>query len=136
MQTEYSTQKEYNAANVQIVSPYGFTNVPCSSAKSMYRLCDSMPLLFCTRLVKFTIFLGLGISTLKEAALMHITSSLTPENITHEFCSTFTSKYDEVRRIEQEYLIGHWVCLCSMYDSVRFLHVISSGRGQRIVEFS
>jgi hypothetical protein len=65
---------------------------------------------FLLRLVLFTMFTGLGILELKRAALEYIKSSLTPENILAEFCSTFTLNFEEVLRIEQEYLISHWVC--------------------------
>ena len=65
---------------------------------------------FLRRLVLFTTFTGLGIPDLKRAALEYIKSSLTPENILAEFCSTFTLNFDEVLQIEQEYFISHWVC--------------------------
>lgn len=52
---------------------------------------------------------GLEILDLKQAALKHITRSLTIESITTELTSEFTSRYPEIRQIQKEYLIAHWV---------------------------
>jgi hypothetical protein len=70
---------------------YSSSDVPRSNAKSIYKLCDR-----------------LDIPELKAAALQHIQSSLTPENITAELNSPFTSRFPEIRRMENDYLKSHW----------------------------
>jgi len=67
------------------------TNVPTSSAKSMYRLCHR-----------------LDIADLKAAALEHIKYSLTPENISAELSSPFTIRFAEIKAMEQDYFVTHW----------------------------
>jgi len=82
---------DYNAMEPDVISPIIQGGIPRSSAKSIYKLCDR-----------------LDIVDLKEAALDHIRCSLTSENITTEICSAFTSRYPEVRKIQNEYLKKHW----------------------------
>jgi len=79
------------SAKSRAVSSHGLTNVPSSSAKSMYRLCHR-----------------LEIPKLKTAALKHIEKSLTPKNITAEICSGFTSRFPEIQEIEKKYLKSQW----------------------------
>lgn len=89
---------------------YSSSDVPRSNAKSIYKLCDRKPhSQVSTTYVDLSA--GLDIPELKAAALQHIQSSLTPENITTELNSPFTSRFPEIRRMENEYLKSHWVRL-------------------------
>lgn len=92
--TSSDLSESLNDCNVSEPDPIGIItpeDVPCSNAKSIYKLCDR-----------------LQIPELKAAALDHIRCSLTPENITTEICSSFTSRYSEVREIQKGYLRAHW----------------------------
>ena len=86
-------------------------NVPKSNAKSVYKLCHrgSCHLFDFWRSADISFTAGLEIAELKAAALEHIRSSLTPENVVTEICSPFTSRFPEVRKIEKEYLKANWV---------------------------
>ncbi|GAA5991610.1 hypothetical protein JCM10908_005789 [Rhodotorula pacifica] len=63
---------------------------PCS-AKAIYRLADKM-----------------GLAELKERAYEHIVQSLTPQNIVYEVFGSFSTRFDEVRRVEVAYLLDKW----------------------------
>ncbi|GAA5952810.1 hypothetical protein JCM8115_002356 [Rhodotorula mucilaginosa] len=63
---------------------------PCS-AKAIYRLADKM-----------------GLAELKERAYEHIVQSLTPQNIVYEVFGSFSTRFDEVRRVEVAYLLEKW----------------------------
>jgi len=61
------------------------------SAKAIYRLADK-----------------LNLTELKSRAFEHITRSLTVQNIPMEVFSSFTSAYEEIRKIEVNYMLTHW----------------------------
>lgn len=61
------------------------------SAKAVYRLADKLNLI-----------------ELKSRAFEHITRSLTVQNIPMEVFSSFTSAYEEIRKIEVNYMLAHW----------------------------
>ncbi|GJN87729.1 hypothetical protein Rhopal_000684-T1 [Rhodotorula paludigena] len=63
---------------------------PCS-AKAIYRLSDKMDL-----------------AELKERAYEHIVSSLTAQNIVYEVFGSFSSRFDEIRRVEVAFLLDKW----------------------------
>jgi len=90
---------------------YSSSDVPRSNAKGIYKLCDR-----------------LDIPELKAAALLHIQSSLTPENITTELNSPFTSRFPEIRRMENEYLKSHWK---DIRDSHGFSKLITKAFGDQ-----
>ncbi|GAA6048051.1 hypothetical protein JCM3770_000167 [Rhodotorula araucariae] len=62
-----------------------------ASAKAIYRLADKM-----------------GLAELKERAYEHVVSSLTAENIVYEVFGSFSSRFDEIRRVEVAFLLDKW----------------------------
>jgi hypothetical protein len=74
------------------------SDVPWASAKSMYRLCDSVytvsdeVLPQCSQ----TIMPGLGAQDIVVAAKSHIMGSLTPANVVDEVTSTFAQRYPDI----------------------------------------
>jgi hypothetical protein len=46
----------------------------------------------------------------KNAAARHIEASLTPDNVMSEIFSNFSSEYDDIYKLELEYVKQHWVC--------------------------
>jgi len=63
---------------------------PCS-AKAMYKLADKLDLL-----------------DLKSRAFKHILKSMTIQNTPHEMFSSFSAKFDDVRKVQIEYFLAHW----------------------------
>jgi len=63
---------------------------PCS-AKAMYQLADKLNLL-----------------ELKARAFKHIIKSMTVQNIPHEMFSSFSARFEEVRKVQVEYFLTHW----------------------------
>jgi len=57
----------------------------------MYALCDRLDIL-----------------DLKQAAVMHIKSALTPTNALHEIFSVFSSKHEEIFQAELEFVKKQW----------------------------
>ncbi|GAA5850768.1 hypothetical protein JCM9279_003914 [Rhodotorula babjevae] len=62
-----------------------------ASAKAVYRLADKM-----------------GLVELKERAYDHVVSSLTSQNIVYEVFGSFSSRFDEIRRVEVNFLLEKW----------------------------
>ncbi|GAA5892243.1 hypothetical protein JCM8208_001491 [Rhodotorula glutinis] len=62
-----------------------------ASAKAIYRLADKM-----------------GLVELKERAYDHVVSSLTAQNIVYEVFGSFSSRFDEIRRVEVNFLLEKW----------------------------
>ncbi|BGP37063.1 hypothetical protein JCM10449v2_000967 [Rhodotorula kratochvilovae] len=62
-----------------------------ASAKAIYRLADKM-----------------GLAELKERAYEHVVSSLTAQNIVYEVFGSFSSRFDEIRRVEVAFLLDKW----------------------------
>ncbi|KAI0700040.1 hypothetical protein C8T65DRAFT_658475 [Cerioporus squamosus] len=61
------------------------------SAKSVYRLAEQ-----------------LGLQDLKERAFQHIMKSLTVDTVVHEVFSAFSAAFENVRRVEVDYMLEHW----------------------------
>ncbi|KAG1715720.1 hypothetical protein ID866_1436 [Astraeus odoratus] len=64
---------------------------PCS-AKAVYRLADK-----------------LGLLELKERAYQHIQKSLSVENIPYEVFSPFSATFPDIRKVQVNYFLEHWV---------------------------
>ncbi|PIL22908.1 hypothetical protein GSI_15604 [Ganoderma sinense ZZ0214-1] len=62
------------------------------SAKSVYRLADKLEL-----------------QDLKERAFQHIVRSLTVDNVMHEAFSAFSAAFEDVRKVEVNYMFEHWL---------------------------
>ncbi|KAL5519976.1 hypothetical protein ACEPAG_1636 [Sanghuangporus baumii] len=63
---------------------------PCS-AKAAYRVADK-----------------LGLSDLKDRAFQHIVKSLTIHNVPYEMFSSFSSTFEDVRKMEVAFFLEHW----------------------------
>ncbi|PLW30182.1 hypothetical protein PCANC_22149 [Puccinia coronata f. sp. avenae] len=98
----YSSRKAYGHAMIAKAAFIGSggQSVPSGSAvdsslvcsaKAIYRLADK-----------------LNLTELKSRAFEHITRSLTVQNIPMEVFSSFTSAYEEIRKIEVNYMLTHW----------------------------
>ncbi|RDX50240.1 hypothetical protein OH76DRAFT_1380865 [Lentinus brumalis] len=61
------------------------------SAKSVYRLAEQ-----------------LGLQELKERAFQHIVKSLTVDTVVHEVFSAFSTAFEDVRKVEVDYMLAHW----------------------------
>ncbi|RPD77408.1 hypothetical protein L226DRAFT_532213 [Lentinus tigrinus ALCF2SS1-7] len=61
------------------------------SAKSVYRLAEQ-----------------LGLQDLKERAFQHIVKSLTVDTVVHEVFSAFSAAFEDVRKVELQYMSEHW----------------------------
>ncbi|KAH9943866.1 hypothetical protein B0H21DRAFT_823409 [Amylocystis lapponica] len=83
--------------------------VPCS-CKSMYRLADEI-----------------GLDVLKVLALDHLRSQLSAESILAEIFSSFTSRYEEVKKIELHALTNFWHDLNGKPVSTEIFARIASG---------
>ncbi|KAG5726868.1 hypothetical protein E4T56_gene1122 [Termitomyces sp. T112] len=64
--------------------------VPCS-AKAMYRLADRIDL-----------------PELKARASQHIVKSLTVENIAYEIFTPFAAAFEDIRKVQVDFFLGHW----------------------------
>ncbi|KAI1794804.1 hypothetical protein LXA43DRAFT_1072322 [Ganoderma leucocontextum] len=62
------------------------------SAKSVYRLADKLEL-----------------QDLKDRAFQHIVRSLTVDNVMHEAFSAFSAAFEDVRKVEVDYMFEHWL---------------------------
>ncbi|KAM5538632.1 hypothetical protein V8D89_007661 [Ganoderma adspersum] len=62
------------------------------SAKSVYRLADKLEL-----------------QDLKDRAFQHIVRSLTVDNVVHEAFSAFSVAFEDVRKVEVDYMFEHWL---------------------------
>ncbi|THH02323.1 hypothetical protein EW026_g519 [Hermanssonia centrifuga] len=82
-----------------------------TSCKSIYRLADD-----------------LNLGSLKRRALQHLESQLTAETNLHELFSDFTSKREDVKRIELLEVIKHWDKLKSSTALKEKLVEITSGK--------
>ncbi|POV94356.1 hypothetical protein PSHT_16261, partial [Puccinia striiformis] len=98
----YPTRKSYGNAMIAKAAFIGSggQSVPSASAvdsslvcsaKAIYRLADK-----------------LNLTELKSRAFEHITRSLTVQNIPMEVFSSFTSAYEEIRKIEVNYMLTNW----------------------------
>lgn len=90
---EYPSRKEFVKASVissNINGLIGQREVICS-AKAIYRLADKLNLV-----------------DLKSRAYEHITRSLTVQNIPMEVFSAFTTAYEEIKKVEVDYMLLHW----------------------------
>ncbi|OBZ68962.1 hypothetical protein A0H81_11068 [Grifola frondosa] len=64
------------------------------SAKSVYRLADKLDL-----------------QELKERAFLHITKSLTVNNVAYEVFSTFSSAFEDVRKVQVRFFLENWAAI-------------------------
>ncbi|KAG0146591.1 hypothetical protein CROQUDRAFT_107077 [Cronartium quercuum f. sp. fusiforme G11] len=86
---EYESRKAFVQATVSINNNQP-ENVICS-AKAIYRLADKLNLV-----------------ELKSRAYDHITRSLTVQNIPMEVFSAFTNAFEEIRKVEIEFMLSNW----------------------------
>ncbi|TFK52200.1 hypothetical protein OE88DRAFT_1657312 [Heliocybe sulcata] len=63
---------------------------PCS-AKAVYRLADKLDL-----------------RALKERAFQYIVKSLTVQNVPYEMFSSFSTTFDDVRKVQMQFFLEHW----------------------------
>jgi hypothetical protein len=87
-------------------------DVPWTSAKSLYRLCDSAYI--ACHLIASSSRLsrkvpGLDAHELVGVAKSHISSSLTPGTVVDELSSTFSHNYSDIMDMQISYMENHWV---------------------------
>ncbi|KZT28333.1 hypothetical protein NEOLEDRAFT_1129727 [Neolentinus lepideus HHB14362 ss-1] len=80
-----ASRKEWIRARKYPGSP-----TPCS-AKAVYRLADKLDL-----------------RELKERAFRHIVKSLTVQNIPYEMFSSFSTTFDDIRKVQMQFFLEHW----------------------------
>ncbi|EPQ56234.1 hypothetical protein GLOTRDRAFT_128180 [Gloeophyllum trabeum ATCC 11539] len=80
----------YNQEKALTVSPLANRDIPWTSPKSMYKLCDK-----------------LGIPDLKVACANRIEECLSPENVCVEVDSSYSALFPEIRHIQEQYMEDH-----------------------------
>ncbi|GAA5978937.1 hypothetical protein JCM5350_004183 [Sporobolomyces pararoseus] len=105
----YTTRKSFIIAH----SPRGSSKEPIgpASAKALYRLADKM-----------------GLSELKLLAFEHIVSSLTPQNVVYEAFGSFSMRFEEVKRVEVNFLLQHWNEVKSSGSMAKVFAFLRTGR--------
>ncbi|ORY43939.1 hypothetical protein BCR35DRAFT_311190 [Leucosporidium creatinivorum] len=89
----YESRRAYLLANTPFptASTTGAGGVGPCSAKAIYRLADKI-----------------GLNELKERAFDHIVKSLTVQNIPYEVFGSFSSRFEEIKRVEISFLLERW----------------------------
>jgi len=83
---------------------------PCS-AKAMYQLADKLNLL-----------------DLKARAFKHIIKSMTVQNIPHEAFSSFSARFEEVRKVQVDYFLSNWGAIRSSDAMTNIWQQIRGGK--------
>ncbi|MBW0486767.1 hypothetical protein O181_026482 [Austropuccinia psidii MF-1] len=115
----YATRHEYLTAMMTKVAMIGTggqmggsppdVSLVCS-AKAIYRLADKLNLV-----------------DLKARAYHHITKSLTVQNIPMEVFSTFTSAFEEIRKVEVSFMLTNWNEIRDSRSMRKVLAMMSEG---------
>ncbi|GAA5957322.1 hypothetical protein JCM3765_000422 [Sporobolomyces pararoseus] len=105
----YATRKSFIVAH----SPHDTSkgSIGPASAKALYRLADKM-----------------GLSDLKQLAFEHIVSSLTPQNVVYEASGSFSMRFEEVKRVEVNFLLQHWNEVKSSGSMAKVFGFLRTGR--------
>lgn len=109
MQAAITSRKEWlrvwhtNNSNLQEVGP--------CSAKAMYQLADKLNLL-----------------ELKSKAFRFIIKSMTVQNIPHEMFSSFSARFEEVRKVQVDYFLTHWETIRSSDSMANIWQQIRGGK--------
>ena len=92
LQFPFPSRQKYQQATGQAVLPAGASPDLICSAKAIYKLADK-----------------LEIPELKARAFDHIVQSLTVETLPYEAFSAFSDQFREIRQVQLDLLLAHWV---------------------------